>query len=96
MYPRRKLLLQTELLRQLAVPLSGERSRDDDYNVPRRTVEEMLSDDDGSLDRLAEPDLIRKQIALRNVPKHTPRGLDLMGMKFNGCRRESCHLLIGA
>jgi hypothetical protein len=48
-----------------------------------RIVDHVLADEDTGLDRLPEPDFVRKKVSLDWILKHTPDDLNLVRLKLD-------------
>ena len=89
---RRLERLDVEQIDQLRLPLAKQRTRNDDED-PRRAFREQLGDHEARLDRLAQPDLVRKDAAaFRNPPQGEHHRVDLVGVRVHAAAPLGGHL----
>lgn len=81
--PARELLLETKFFGELSSPLARERRRDSNQYGARRVVEQVLANQNSSLNRLPKADLIGQEVALRHIAEDSASRLDLMGVQFD-------------
>jgi hypothetical protein len=63
----RELLLKTKFFGQFSAPLARQRWRDGNQYRARRVVEQVLTNQNSSLNRLPEADLVGQEVALRHI-----------------------------
>ena len=62
-----------------------------EYAMIIRVIDNVLPDKNASLDRFAEPNLVRKEVSLDWVLKYAPDDFDLVGFKLYPRREQSGH-----